>query len=233
MSTTLAKKYTMGLASVAAATGMMFAVAAPASAAPVTTNFEGACHATSGLIKENVSEDFSVDTEDLGGGNWTVQLGQQTTPTGAFGYTFVGLKDVKLRVTAAPGSTLTLGADLGYGYTGTPVLTPVPGSSTDYTLQGAPGSSLDVTGTNVNYRLPVVYVSNPGGTSHGVSFTTAGNAGKYGNFAENFLTFKSHAETLFSPVVADTSCLPANGVLPNSAVGTFPTLNGGAANPLP
>ncbi|MDZ7912881.1 MAG: hypothetical protein U5O16_13790 [Rhodococcus sp. (in: high G+C Gram-positive bacteria)] len=231
MSATLAKKYTMGIASVAAAAGMMFAVAAPASAVPVTTDFDNACHANAGLIKENVSEPFSVATNDLGSGNWTVQMGQQTTPSGAFGYTFIGLKGIQLRMTVAPGATVTLGPDMGYGYTGTPVLDI---SGTQVTIKAASGSSLDVTGPNVDYKLPMISVSRPGGTSHGVSFTTAGNAGKYGNFAENYFTFQSIAKPFIGgPVTANTSCIPANGVLPTSAVGTSPTLNGGAANPLP
>lgn len=44
----------------------MFAAVAPASANPTTNTFDNACHASTGFIEENVSEEFSVTTEDLG-----------------------------------------------------------------------------------------------------------------------------------------------------------------------
>lgn len=229
MTKTHVRRALVGAAVTVAAAGMTFGLASPASAHTVTTNFNMSCAALpTGYPNEHQVESSSMTVTHVTDSVYQFRTGAKTTPSSAFGYTFKGLEKLKYvySVDLTKFSSASLVSGTGYGFTGTPTVTLVGSTLVVEDSVATKGMAVAPTTT---YQPPTLQVTlNAPSTDSGVKHNTAGTAGQYGN-AANYFTFTAKATTwLGANVSAPTMCLPANGPLGNSDLGTSPTLNTGA-----
>lgn len=234
MSTHLARRVTVGLAATAASAGLLLAAGAPAgaTAGSTTTNFNNACVGQASgfspvhqIQPASVTVDHTVVAPTGSNNTYELQMGTQTTPSGSGLYTLLGLEQIKTAYSIDPSTfvSASIVSGTGYGYTGTPQLT-VSGST--LTLNGTGATGLSV-GPSTTYQLPKIQIVTTD-TDFDVKLNTAGTAAEYGNYSSDYFTFVSKARSFIGTINAPTSCIPADGPLGNSDIGTYPPLNSGA-----
>lgn len=217
MATSLARRTFMGVAATAATAGLVIGASGAASAHTTTTSFNAACVAQPSVGgAQHQIQGYSVQVTDSSPGKYRIQFDPQTTPGFGFGYTLVNISNIKAAFSATGITGATVVAGTGYGYSGTPATTVV--SSSRVELAG--GLTVPASTT---FQLPMIEIT----ASGPVKLDTAGTAGQYNN-AANFLTFTSNAKLGLIPISAPTRCIPADGPLGDSDMGTSPTLNAGA-----
>lgn len=225
MTVSLARRTTIGLAAVAASAGLVFAAVAPASATagPTTTSFKNACWAGSpGNVAQlenlSVTVDHTVVAPAGQPNTYTIQFGDQTTPSSFPGYTFKGLSDIQYKLsyniaTLTSATKTSSGTNISSG-------SPTVSASGGIITLGKFG-----VGPSTTFKAPQITVVTTSPVFD-VKLSTSGTAAEFGNFANNYFSFKANGVAVVIPVSASTSCVPSDDI--TGAVGSYPALNAGA-----
>ncbi|WP_141210632.1 hypothetical protein [Rhodococcus sp. OK302] len=154
---------------------------------------------------------------------YTIQFGPQVTPSvsGVSGWTFDNLSEIQYKLSYdAATFTSASKTSLGSGLSSSSPVPTVTASGGIITL----GKFKVDPSTTFNAPQITVVTSSP---VFDVKLSTAGTAAEFGNFANNYFSFKSNGRIIggLFPATANTSCIPADAI---GTVPSYPTLNTGA-----